>query len=516
MTERFDAIVIGAGHNGLVCATLLARKGQSVLLLEGKDEVGGAAVTREFADGFRTSACAHYLYQLQPDVERETGLTLPSCSEPLNTIVLASDGGHVTYRGDTVEGVSADDATEYRRFHRQTTRFARLLARHLNSSPPRLGGGGRRDMLKLVKLGFDVRRLGRSEMRELLRMIGMNIRDELVERFASPLLRGGLATDAVLGTHLGPRSPSSVLTYLYRLAGRNGETRRIVGGMGALTRAMQDAATGAGVEVRTGVKVENIVVENGRVTGVRTSDGETIESYTVVSSADPKTTVLDLVGARHFETRFVHRVNNLRGQGNVAKLHLALDSLPTVPGLGPDGLVNRLLVAPDDAYVERAFNPAKYGEYSTEPVMEISFETATDSSLAPSGKHVMSAVVQYAPYALKGGWTQEARDGFTRRALEVLGRYMPDLKNRIIDSELLTPVDLEGEFQMAGGHWHHVELAFDQFLFVRPVAGAAQYRMPLDGLWLCGAGAHPGGGISGAPGRNAANEILSRERFRWR
>ena len=516
MTERFDAIIIGAGHNGLVCATLLAQKGQSVLLLEGKDAVGGAAITREFADGFRTSACAHYLYQLQPEVERAMRLTQPSMSDPLSTVVLAPDGKHVTYRGDTVEGVTAEDAAEYRRFHRQTTRFADLLARHLNSSPARLGGGGRRDMLKLLKLGFDVRRLGRAEMRELLRMIGMNIRDELVERFASPLLRGGLATDAVLGTHLGPRSPTSLLTYLYRLAGRKGEMRRLNGGMGALTRAMEDAATGSGVDVRTGVNVDSIVVENGRVTGVRTSAGDTIESYTVISSADPKTTVLDLVGAKHFETRFVHRVNNLRGHGNVAKLHLALDALPTVPGLGRDELANRLVVAPDDAYVERAFNPAKYGEYSTEPVIELSFETTTDPSLAPNGKHVLSAVVQYAPYALKGGWTGEARAGFTQCVLEVLGRCMPDLEDRIIASELLTPADLEQEFRMSGGHWHHVELAFDQFLFVRPVAGAAQYRMPLDGLWLCGAGAHPGGGISGAPGRNAANEILSRERFRWR
>ncbi len=516
MTERFDTIVIGAGHNGLVCATMLAKKGQSVLVLEANEQVGGAAVTREFAKGFNVSSGAHFLYQLQPEVERSIGLRTPAGSSPLRTVVLSRDGQHVSYRGADVVGVSADDAREYREFHRQMTRFAGLLARHLNAPPPRLGGGGLIDQMQLLKLGFDVRRLGRRDMREFLRMIGMNIRDELAERFASPLLRGGLAADAVLGTHLGPRSPTSLLTYLYRLAGRGGEITRVVGGMGTLTHAMADAARRAGVVVRTGARVERVSVENGRVTGVQTTAGEVFESYRVVSSADPKSTILEFVGARHFETRFVHRISKLRGNGNAAKLHLALRALPAVPGLDASGMADRLLIAPSDDYVERAFNPAKYGECSPEPVIELSFETAADASLAPSGNHVLSAVVQYAPYALKGGWTDASRADFTERTLDALRAYMPELDKLIGASELLTPVDLEREFHMQGGHWHHVELAFDQFMFVRPVAGAAQYRMPLDGLWLCGAGAHPGGGVSGASGRNAARAILSREKLRWR
>ena len=516
MTERFDTIVVGAGHNGLVCATMLARKGQSVLVLEANDQVGGFAVTREFAAGFRASAGAHYLYQLQPEVERAIGLERPACSDPLRTVVLSPGGQHVSYRGADVTGVSDDDAREYREFNRQMTRFAALLARHLNAPPPRLGGGGRRDQLKLLKLGFDVRRLGRRDMREFLRMIGMNIRDEVVERFASPLLRGGLAADAVLGTHLGPRSPTSLLTYLYRLAGCDGQITRVAGGMGALTDAMARAATNAGVDVRTGRSVERVIVENGRVTGVETADGETFETLRVVSSADPRKTVLELVGARHFETRFAHRVSKLRGKGNVAKLHLALSALPTVNGLDETDMADRLLIAPNDDYVERAFNPAKYGESSPEPVIELSFETTTDATLAPTGKHVLSAIVQYAPHGLKGGWTDAARDEFTSRTLDVLRGYMPDLDGLTEASELLSPVDLEAEFHATGGHWHHVELAFDQFMFVRPVAGAAQYRMPLDGLWLCGAGTHPGGGVSGAPGRNAAQAILAGEKLRWR
>ncbi|MEM9207875.1 MAG: NAD(P)/FAD-dependent oxidoreductase [Pseudomonadota bacterium] len=516
MTERFDAVVIGAGHNGLVCATLLAQKGQSVLLLEANDRVGGAAVTREFADGFRVSSAAHYLYQLQPAVVRSINLEPPAASPPLRTTVLSGSGTPVSYRGGDVTGVSAADAQEFRLFYRQMTRFATLLSRHLNARPPRLGGGGGRDKLELLKLGFDVRRLGRSDMREFLRLIGMNMRDELVERFASPMLRGGLALDAVLGTHLGPRSPSSLLTYLYRLAGGAGEVTRFKGGMGALTGTMAELATQAGVDIRTGVRVQQVVVENGRVTGVRTTAGDAFDTFKVVSSVDPKSTVLDLVGAPHFETRFVHRVNQLRGKGNVAKLHLALRELPRIQGLNAKELSDRLLIAPDDDYVERAFNPAKYGEFSNEPVIELSFETLTDPTLAPAGMHVLSANVQYAPYDLKGGWTGAARSRFTDRTLDVLSSYMPNLDSLIGASELLTPVDLEREFHLPGGHWHHVELALDQFMFVRPVAGAAQYRLPVDGLWLCGAGAHPGGGVSGAPGRNAARAILAREKLRWR
>ena len=349
-------------------------------------------------------------------------------------------------------------------------------------------------------------------MQEFLRLIGMNIHDEVDERFENALLKGAISFDAVLGTHLGPRSPNTILTYLYRLAGDHGRTAVPQGGMGSVSEDLAHAARSAGVTIRTKMPVRRIIVENGRATGVETGGGERFDSYTVISNADPKRTIMSLVGARHVETGFTRRIHHLRSRGNAAKVHLALDGLPTIAGLSKKDFAERIVIAPDEHYVERAFNPAKYGESSPQPVVEMTFPSFRDESLAPTGKHVLSAVVQYAPYALKGGWDDAARDTFMRSVVDTIARYAPDVEQRITASELLTPADIEREFHITGGHWHHGELTLDQFLFVRPVSGAAQYRMPVDGLYLCGAGAHPGGGVSGAAGRNAARAILRQEK----
>jgi len=512
MTNRYDAIVVGAGHNGLICAAMLAKAGKNILLLEANDQVGGAAITREFANGFRVSACAHLLYQLQPEVRKELRLTLPLASDDMTTIALSQDGDHIRLRGDSVSGVSADDAKEYRDFQQRMTRFADLLRTFLNKTPARLGSRKSADLFTLAQLGVGLRRLGRNEMREFLRLIGMNIYDEVSDRFNSSLLKGAISLDAVLGTHLGPRSPNTIMTYLYRLAGNHGRLAVPTGGMGSVSDALAAAARNAGVTIRTSMLVAKIIVENGRVAGVESASGDRFDTMTVISSADPKQTVLKLVGARYFETAFAQRVHHFRSQGNTAKFHLALDGLPTAPGLARKDFAARIVIAPDENYVERAFNPAKYGECSPQPVIEITFPSFRDETLAPTGKHILSAVVQYAPYKLKESWDDAAKKIFEQSVLKTLLKYMPDIEQRITATELLTPLDIEREFHITGGHWHHGELALDQFLFVRPVAGAAQYRMPIDGLYLCGAGSHPGGGVSGAPGRNAARAILKREK----
>lgn len=260
------------------------------------------------------------------------------------------------------------------------------------------------------------------------------------------------------------------------------------------------------------MSAKRIVVDAGRATGVETHSGETFDSSLVVSNADPVSTMMSLVGAKNIEAGFTRRVSHIRMQGNAAKLHLALDGLPSIEGVDKREFADRFVVAPDEVYVERAFNHAKYGETSVKPVFEISFPSFRDSGLAPAGKHVMSAVVQYAPYDLREGWTDASRSAFEALAVETLSEYMPDLAGRITSSELLTPADIEEQFHINGGHWHHGELTLDQFLFTRPIGGAQQYRMPIDGLYLCGAGAHPGGGVSGAPGRNAARAILKQEK----
>ena len=512
MDSQFDAVVVGAGHNGLVCSALLAKAGKRVLVLEANDQVGGAAITREFTEGYSVSACAHLLYQLQPEVRKELKLTTRLVCEDMTTIALGEDGKHLRIKTNSVEGVSDEDAAQYRDFRKRMTRFSDLLRKYFNKCPPRLGSKDFKDLMTLGQLGLDVRMLGKAEMESFLRLVFMNIHDELTERFESPMLKGAISLDAVLGTHLGPRSPNTMMTYLYRMSGDHGRSGIPAGGMGSVSNELAHAARSAGATIRTGMPVKRIIIENGRATGVETESGERFNSLMVISNADPKTTLMKLIGAKHAETGFTSRISHLRAKGNAAKLHLALDGLPTIEGLSKKDYAERIVIAPDEHYVERAFNPAKYGESSPNPVMEITFPSFRDETLAPTGKHVMSAVVQYAPYELKGGWNDAAKAAFMKAIIDTLSKYMPDIEQRITASELLTPADIESEFHMTGGHWHHAELSLDQFLFVRPVNGAAQYKMPIEGVYLCGAGTHPGGGVSGAAGRNAARTILSREK----
>ena len=352
--------------------------------------------------------------------------------------------------------------------------------------------------------------LGKDDMREFLRIAGINIYDILQENFEHPLLKGALSLDGVLGTNLGPRSNNSMFTALHRLSGLQGMAMP-KGGMGAVSEALAAAARKHGANIRTSAAVSRIFMDGDRAAGVELQDGEKIAADTVISSADPKTTFLNLVGARNLEAGFARRINNIRMRGNTAKLHLALDGLPTFKGLDQSQLGERLLIAPDIEYVERAFNHAKYGEHSIKPVAEITIPSLHDNSLAPAGKHVLSAVVQYAPYQLKQGWSTE-KAGFTELVIDLLEHYAPGIRKQVVHQEMLTPVDIEREFRITGGHWHHGELAMDQFLMLRPVPHSAQYLSPIDGLFLCGAGSHPGGGVMGSAGRNAANAVLNTTR----
>jgi phytoene dehydrogenase-like protein len=505
---------VGGGHNGLVCAAYLARGGRSVLVLEAAECVGGAAVTREFAPGFRVSACAHLLHLMPPALMRDLSLQshgLRLAAEGLPTVALSPDTRHLVFAAGGVSGLTERSSTEaaaYADWQGLLGRFARALHPVLAEAPPRLGSNAWRDRASLLGLGWRIRRLGRRDMRELLRIGGMCVHDLLEDRFSVDLLKGALALDAVLGTNYGPRSPGTVLSLLYRAAASQGADAlaQPQGGLGALSQALARAATSAGAEIRTAAAVERILVRDDRAAGVLLASGEEITATTVVSSADPKATFLKLLGSEHLDAGFVRRVAQVRSRGLTAKLHLALDRLPQFPGLGAQALRGRLLVAPSAGYIERAYNHAKYDEFSSAPMLEVTIPTLTDPGLAPAGKHVISVIVQYAPYALAGGWEGQ-RQPFTDLVIDTLGGYAPQLRGCIGASELLTPPDIEREFRITGGHWHHAELALDQFFMVRPVPGAAQYQSPLRGLFLCGAGCHPGGGVMGLAGRNAARQI---------
>jgi phytoene dehydrogenase-like protein len=512
----YECVVIGAGHNGLICAAYLAAAGRKVLVLEAGAEVGGAALTREFSPGYRVSAAAHLLHLMPSSIVQDLslhrhGLVLAGSQLPTTAL---SDAGPLTLSGGpevALAGATAADAKAYPEYVARLRRLAAALRPLLEQAPPRLDSSAWSDRWALMKIGVRIRRLGRRDMRELLRIGAMNVYDLLQEHFASPLLKGALAFDAVLGTNFGPRSPGTVLTLLYRLAAEGGAGAnglcQVRGGMGALSKALAQAAQIAGAEIRTNAEVQRLVVDADRVAGVQLRSGEIIAATAVASSVDPHTTFLRLLGAEHLDTGFLRRITHLRSRGLAAKLHLALSDLPAFDGVPPAALGGRLLIAPSMEYLERAYNFSKYGEASAAPALEITVPTVRDPSLAPAGRHVLSAIVQYAPHTLKHGWDGN-RQSFTNAAIAAIAAHAPRLRSLIAAAELLTPADLEQQFRIHGGHWHHAELAFDQFFMVRPVPGAAQYRAPVDGLFLCGAGSHPGGGVMGNAGRNAARQIL--------
>lgn len=521
MSTVYDAVIVGGGHNGLVCSAYLAKHGWRVLVLEAAEQVGGGAVTREFATGYKLSTCAHLLHLLQPQIRNELELEqhgLSFSNLAIDTVALDAEGAHAAFAGDVVRGAtfphgpSHADIAKLATLKGQLRRFAAALRPLLSQPPPRLGTIDWADRRTLLKTGWAIRQLGRDDMREFLRIVGLNIADLLEDSLQTPLLQGAVAFDAVLGAWLGPRSPGSVFTLIYRMMGEasGGNLTHPRGGMGALSEALGRAATARGVEIRTAARVARVLVEDDRACGVELESGEQLAAKVVASNADPRQTFLKLVGERHLDTDFVRKIRHYRTRGMVAKLNLALDRLPEAPGLAPEALSSRLLIAPSVNYLERAFDHCKYGEYSKDLPMEITIPSMHDDSLAPPGKHVLSAIVQYVPYDLRTGW-DETREAFGAAVLDTLERYLPGLRKHIVAEELLTPLDIERGLLLSGGHWHHGELALDQFLMLRPVPGAAQYATPLPGLYLCGAGAHPGGGVMGAPGRNAAQRIVLSE-----
>jgi phytoene dehydrogenase-like protein len=508
----YDSIVIGAGHNGLVCAAYLARGSRKVLVLEAADSPGGLAAPREFYPGFHASiahSVGHFSHKIIADLELAAhGYEVT----PISTVGLGAEGAAIEIRNGELQGAGAEDAEAYTGYLRLMHRCADALAPFWLKTLPRIGSTAFGDLATFAHMGLKLRGLGKDDFREFLRIASLPARDLMDEFFDDELVKATLCWDGVIGARMAPRSPnSSVLAMLYRMSGAtHGEHAIPAGGAAGLASALAGAAEAAGAEIRCGTAVDRVIVDESgdalRAAGVQLTDGTKLAANNIVSATDPRRTFVNLVGVEYLDIGFTNRIRRLRCDGHVAKLHLALDGVPEFTGLErPDG---RMILAPTMDAIEFAWDDAKYGACSQHPVMEAVVPSLHDASLAPDGKHVLSAHVMYVPYDRKGGWDDAARDEMRERAIDTIALHAPSIREQILHSELLTPMDLEREYRVTGGHWHHTEFAMDQLLMMRPTFGAAQYTTPLPGLFLCSAGSHPGGDLVGAAGHNAAREVL--------
>jgi len=524
----WDAVVIGGGHNALVAAAYLARGGLRTLVLERRERIGGAADTSELGPGTRVPTLAHTVGRLRPSIQRDLGLGrhgLSLIAPEVRVFAPRADGGAITLWSDTaatVEGLRAGsgaDAAAYAMFDRRVRAFGRFLDELARSTPPDVASPKLGDALAGLKLGRSFRGLGRDGSRAILRVLPMAVADLVAESFETDALRAAVAWRGVRYGAVGPWSSGTASVLLMDGAGNDGgaagETVFARGGPGALSDALSAAAQAAGAEIRLGAEVASITASDGRATGVVLAGGEEIPARSVVSGADPKRTLLDLLDPVVLGPSLGWRAGNIRTPGVVAKVNLALRGLPRFTAAVDDErlLHGRILVAPGIDAMELAFDASKYGRWSEAPILEATIPSIVDPSLvegAPSGSHVMSVIAQYAPYALDatlGSW-DDNREAFGDAVIEVLETVAPGVGDLVSHRQVLTPVDLESRFGLTGGHPMHAEPGLDQFYLWRPLLGHARYRLAIEGLYLCGSGAHPGGGITGGPGQNAAREIL--------
>ena len=519
----YDAIVIGAGLNGLVTAAYLARGGLKVLVLERRTIVGGSAVTEDFAPGFRCDTARHDVGWLSAKIVGDLelsgrhGLKLVSAGD--DVIAPTRDGDCLLVPGsdtDSLRRFSSADADKWPAFAARIAKLASFLE-HVYSGPvPGVDASSFADLRRVLGLGLRLRGLGKHDMVELLRTLPMSVAELLDDEFECAALKGALGAQGITHICQGPRAGGTAFVYLHHQVGRRAGAPRTtlvpLGGIGDLARSLADSAREAGAEIRTGVAVTRISMKDSHATGVVLGSGEEIAAHRVVSSADPRQTFLSLCEPAQLEPEFVRAVRNVRYRGIWAKVNLALDALPKIPGLPVDGHgSSSVVISPSLDYLERAYDHAKYGRLSEHPYLEARIPTLADPSLAPPGKHVMSVHVQYAPFHLRdGAWDDAARTALGDRVVATLGEYAPNLPGSVIHRQVLTPLDLETLFGLPEGNAYHGEMTLDQVLFMRPVPECSEYHTPVRGLYLCGSGSHPGGGIAGGPGANAARVILAR------
>jgi phytoene dehydrogenase-like protein len=514
-------IVIGAGHNGLVAAFYLARAGHKPVVFERRHVPGGVAVTEEIAPGHRCPGPVHTVGPIRPAVLRDLRLERRvEFIRPATEIALLAPAGRaLAIRRDvgrTIEEIrqhSERDAARYATFCATLQRLGECLSPALDQTPPPLEGPAAADVWQMLKAGRRFRGLGRTDGYRLLRWVPMPVADLVGEFFETGLLQAALAARAVHGTGAGPRSAGTGALLLLHSAldpSPAGSSLSVKGGPGALGRALAEAAREAGAVIRLHTPVSRVTVVDGQATGVLLEDGTEIPGDAVVSNADPKRTLLGMVDPVELGPTLVERLRHYRSAGTVARVNLVLGDLPAFAGIdGPEVLRGRLHIGPDLDTLEKAFDASKYGHIPSEPYLDVAIPSLLDPSLCPPGRHVLSVHVQWTPYTLAAGGEWAAlRDHLARVVLDTLERYAPGISGLVEHRQVLTPSDLEARYGLTGGHIHHGELSIDQLFAMRPVAGCAQYRTPIRRLFLCGAGTHPGPGVTGASGRNAAMEIL--------
>jgi phytoene dehydrogenase-like protein len=524
--NRYDAIIIGAGHNGLVTAAYLARAGRKVLVLERRYVVGGACVTEEVFPGFKVSTAAYVNSLFRKEIVRDLrladhGFALlernPSSFTPF------PDGRHLLLGPDgamnrrEIAKFSARDAENYPKYEAMLERVADVVEPTLLLRPPNLLRPGPRDLWRLFKLGRTFQKMGPG-MGEAVEVLTGPAKTILDRWFESEQLKATLATDAVIGAMAAPSMPGTAYVLFHHVMGetngKRGVWAYVKGGMGGLTQALLKAAQGYGAEVRTEAEVARINVHNGTATGVTLANGEEISAHVVASNADANVTFNRLMDNRLLPPSFAEAVNRIGYESASLKINVALSELPRftaypdpTPGPQHRGTIH---VCPDTDYLERAYDDAKYGRPSERPILECTIPSVVDPSVAPPGQHLMSMFIQYAPYKLREGNWDELREGFADRCFDLLNEYAPNFKRSVIARQVLTPLDLERTFNLTGGNIFQGAMSLNQLFFLRPVVGFAGYRTPIRGLFLCGSAAHPGGGVIGAAGWNAAREILGR------
>jgi len=523
MAETRDVVIIGGGHNGLVTAFYLAKAGYKPLVLERRAQTGGAAITEEFHPGFRGSILAHTAGPLRSDIVRDMQLEkhgLKWISPEVAAVSLSPDGRALVLHSDERKSVeeigkfSQKDAARYGDFRASLAKISKVIAEALALAPPNIDNPSRGDLWGMLQTGRSMRKLGQKDMYRLLRWGPMAVADLVAEYFDTELLRATIAARGIFGTFLGPWSAGSSLVLLIRAAADShpaGSAYFAEGGMGAITQAMTAAAKQAGAEIRTGAEVIEISVGNGVAGGVVLSSGQEINAKAIVSNADPKRTLLKLVDPVHLSPDFVMKLQHYRMPGTVAKVNLALSALPAFTALASgengDALRGRIQIGPEIDYLERAFDESKYGNFSKQPYLEIAIPSLTDPSVAPAGKHVMSIYVQYAPFKLKNSDWESQRVALGDTVVKTIAQYAPNLPEMILTHQIITPQDLEDTYGLTGGHIFHGELSLDQFFTMRPLLDWARYQTPIKNLYLCGSGTHPGAGLTGGSGANAAREI---------